>query len=57
MEAWEQYKLIDDSPLIDMVAGQLASTLTCSICNFQSTTYDPFWDLSLPLPNGYEIIK
>jgi len=38
--------------LIDFVAGQLSSVITCSICGNKSTCWDPFWDLSLPLPRG-----
>lgn len=34
----------------DIFAGQLKSTLECSYCNYQSITFDMFWDLSLPLP-------
>ncbi|VDQ11495.1 unnamed protein product [Trichobilharzia regenti] len=26
------------------------STLECADCAFKSTTFDPFWDLSLPIP-------
>jgi hypothetical protein len=34
----------------DIFAGQLKSTLECSYCQYQSTTFDMFWDLSIPLP-------
>ena len=30
--------------------GQYRSTITCHRCNFQSNSYDPFMDLSLPIP-------
>ena len=30
--------------------GQLKSSLTCSECGYCSTAFDPFWDLSLPIP-------
>ena len=32
--------------------GQLSSTLKCTECGYESIVYDPFWDLSLPLPTG-----
>jgi len=51
-EAWEQYKCIDDSPLVDLIGGQLSSVITCGLCGNVSTCWDPFWDLSLPLPRG-----
>ena len=34
----------------DIFAGQLKSTLECSHCQYQSITFDMFWDLSIPLP-------
>jgi len=49
-DAWSQYKQIDDSPLVDMLGGQLCSTVECTACGHNSTCYDPFLDLSLPLP-------
>lgn len=30
--------------------GQLKSTLRCTHCGHCSVTFDPFWDLSLPIP-------
>ena len=49
-EAWAQYReLVDDSPLVDLLVGQLQSTITCSECRNKSHCWDPFWDLSLPL--------
>ncbi|VUZ40308.1 unnamed protein product [Hymenolepis diminuta] len=47
---WQRYKLIDDSLISDLFMGQLMSTLECLKCGHQSTTFDPFWDLSLPIP-------
>ncbi|NXL31952.1 UBP2 hydrolase, partial [Glaucidium brasilianum] len=38
----------------DLFVGQLKSSLTCSECGYCSTAFDPFWDLSLPIPKkGY----
>ncbi|XP_074595691.1 ubiquitin carboxyl-terminal hydrolase 2-like isoform X1 [Brevipalpus obovatus] len=51
-EAWDQYKSLENSSLVDMMAGLLSSTVTCSICGNSSICYDPFWGLSLPLPVG-----
>lgn len=49
---WRMYKDTDDSLIVDLFAGQLQSTLKCTVCNNDSITYDPFWDLSLPIPEG-----
>jgi ubiquitin carboxyl-terminal hydrolase 2/21 len=50
-EAWNQYKgVIDDSRLIDLFVGQFSSVIKCTECYNESSCWDPFWDLSLPLP-------
>ena len=50
MEAWKRYIRRDDSHLVDLIVGQLKSTLRCSDCNHESVTFEPFWDLSLGIP-------
>ncbi|XP_030764006.1 ubiquitin carboxyl-terminal hydrolase 2-like [Sitophilus oryzae] len=51
-EAWKRYVRTEDSYIVDMFVGQLKSTLKCTFCGHCSVTFDPFWDLSLPLPSG-----
>jgi len=51
MEAWKRYIRRDDSKLVDIFVGQLKSTLRCSTCDFESVTFEAFWDLSLPIPS------
>jgi len=51
MEAWKRYLRRDDSKLVDIFVGQLKSTLRCSTCDYESVTFEPFWDLSLPIPS------
>lgn len=34
----------------DLFVGQLKSMLKCCNCGYTSVTFDPFWDLSLPIP-------
>ncbi|BES94801.1 ubiquitin carboxyl-terminal hydrolase [Nesidiocoris tenuis] len=51
-EAWKQYLRIDNSRIVDLFVGQLKSTLMCTTCQHASTTFEAFWDLSLPLPNS-----
>ncbi|VDP69579.1 unnamed protein product [Echinostoma caproni] len=47
---WKRYLSMDNSEIVDLFVGQLMSTLECTECRFKSTTFDPFWDLSLPIP-------
>ena len=49
-EAWARYLRADDSRVGDIFVGQLKSTLRCAHCLHDSVTFDPFWDLSLPIP-------
>ncbi|XP_013778163.2 ubiquitin carboxyl-terminal hydrolase 2-like [Limulus polyphemus] len=49
MEAWKRYLRYDDSKVVDMFVGQLRSSLKCTVCGYNSVTFDPFWDLSLPI--------
>ncbi|XP_066961915.1 ubiquitin carboxyl-terminal hydrolase 2-like isoform X1 [Macrobrachium rosenbergii] len=51
MESWKRYLRYDDSKIVDMFVGQLKSCLQCSVCGHCSVTFDPFWDLSLPIPS------
>lgn len=50
-EAWKRYLRMDDSKVVDIFVGQLKSTLQCTVCGHCSVTFDPFWDLSLPVPS------
>lgn len=62
-EAWSQYKQIDDSPLVDMVAGQLSSTIECTgMCSardsFAMRSLCSFWTplmIMLPLSNVIQL--
>ncbi|XP_060532998.1 ubiquitin carboxyl-terminal hydrolase 2-like isoform X4 [Cylas formicarius] len=51
-EAWKRYLRVDNSFIVDVFVGQLKSTLKCTHCGHCSVTFDPFWDLSLPLPSS-----
>lgn len=50
-EAWNRYLRTEDSRIGDIFVGQLKSTLRCTHCRHDSVTFDPFWDLSLPIPS------
>ncbi|XP_049300107.1 ubiquitin carboxyl-terminal hydrolase Usp2 isoform X2 [Anopheles funestus] len=49
---WEWYSKAENSVIKDLFVGQLRSTLKCTHCDTESTMFDPFWDLSLPLPTS-----
>ncbi|CAK6964523.1 ubiquitin carboxyl-terminal hydrolase 2-like isoform X2 [Scomber scombrus] len=46
---WNMYLEREDSKVVDLFVGQLKSSLTCTVCGFRSTVFDPFWDLSIPI--------
>ena len=43
--AGDRYTQRFNSFIIDTFAGQLRSTLKCTVCKNESITFDPFWDL------------
>lgn len=49
-KSWESYLSVDKSLMTDLFVGQLKSKLTFCLCNHTSVTFDPFWDLSIPIP-------
>jgi len=56
-ESWKRYLRRDDSKIVDLFVGQLKSTLQCTVCGHCSVTFDPFWDLSLPIPSSVRSLK
>ncbi|XP_039281814.1 ubiquitin carboxyl-terminal hydrolase 4 isoform X2 [Nilaparvata lugens] len=49
--AWGEFRRKNNSIVLDLFYGQLKSTVTCLTCAKQSVTFEPFSNLSLPLPN------
>lgn len=47
---WDIYKKRNDSAVADLFGGLYKSTLVCPECQKVSITFDPFMDLTLPLP-------
>uniref|UniRef100_A0A1I8G214 ubiquitinyl hydrolase 1 n=1 Tax=Macrostomum lignano TaxID=282301 RepID=A0A1I8G214_9PLAT len=45
-----RYLQQENSPVVEAFVGQLKSTLECCHCSHKSVTFDPFWDLALPIP-------
>ncbi|KAG5683634.1 hypothetical protein PVAND_012906 [Polypedilum vanderplanki] len=48
---WEWYTKRENSVIKDLFVGQLKSSLHCTHCEKTSVMYDPFWDLSVPVPS------
>lgn len=49
---WEWYSKVENSVIKDLFVGQLKSSLKCTVCGNANETFDPFWDLSVPLPTS-----
>ena len=48
---WGRYQHRDMSLIGSLFAGQHASQLTCTTCDFTSTTYEAFWSISVEIPH------
>lgn len=51
-QSWTVHKYRNDSVILDLFGGLYKSTLVCPVCHMKSITFDPFMDLTLPLPSG-----
>ncbi len=51
-EHWAIHLMRNKSIIVDILQGQLKSTVTCKACGFTSVTFDPFMYLSLPFPEN-----
>lgn len=51
-KAWSCYLNSNDSVVTDLFAGQLQSTIECVKCKNRSWCFDPFLDLSVPIPKA-----
>jgi len=49
-KVWDITKKRDDSVIADLFTGMYKSTLICPVCEKVSITFDPFNNLTLPLP-------
>lgn len=49
-ECWAQHQRRNDSVIVDLFSGMYQLTLVCPSCEKKSVTFDPFNDLTLPLP-------
>lgn len=53
-ESLSNYTRCNNSIVLDLFQAQYRSSLACPKCNQQSTTFDPFLCLSLPIPQREE---
>jgi ubiquitin carboxyl-terminal hydrolase 8 len=51
-EAWEQFKVRNDSIVVDTFQGQFLSRVTCSECNLTSVRFDPYHSLQIPISDS-----
>ena len=49
---WSHYRARNDSAVSDIFSGQLRSAVVCAACGHVSTAFDPFYDLSIPIPSS-----
>lgn len=54
-EAAQYARSWHDSLVDDLFGGQLQSTITCSACSHASHCFDPFLDLSVPIPKNKQV--
>ena len=54
-QSWEWFLLRNKSFIVDLMYGQLKSSLKCPKCLRQSFTFDPFLTLSVNIPNNKKI--
>ncbi|CAG9814103.1 unnamed protein product [Phaedon cochleariae] len=50
LESWSRFLKVENSEIVNNFVGLLKSSLKCTYCGYFSVTFDPFWDLSLPIP-------
>lgn len=51
-EFWDAFVARNKSIIVDLMYGQLKSTVTCHECKNISTAFDPFLSISLPIVKG-----
>ncbi|CAG9820806.1 unnamed protein product [Phaedon cochleariae] len=50
LESWSRFLKVENSEIVNNFVGLLKSSLNCTYCGYSSVTFDPFWDLPLPIP-------
>jgi hypothetical protein len=55
-EMWLVHRRRNDSVICDLFQGQFKSIVCCPKCQHVSVTFDPFMQISVPLPKQYHIV-
>jgi ubiquitin C-terminal hydrolase len=55
-EHWEAFLARNRSIIVDLMYGQLKSTVKCLECGYISITFDPFLTLALPIARAYKLL-
>lgn len=50
-KCWDAHKMRNDSVIVDLFVALYKSTLICPVCDQVSISFDPYNDLTLPLPS------
>ena len=50
--SWNSYLRMSNSIISDIFSGQFQSTIECLTCNNRSSSFDPYFDICLPIPNS-----
>ena len=53
-QSWTTYLKYNDSVITDIFGGQLQSTVECLTCHNRTWCFDPFLDLSVPIPRSVD---
>jgi ubiquitin carboxyl-terminal hydrolase 4/11/15 len=54
-EHWDAFQARNKSIIVDLMYGQLKSTVECQECHNISITFDPFLSLALPIAKPFNI--
>lgn len=49
-ELWNRFTQCENSKIVDIFMGYMRSSLSCTNCGHTSNSFEPFLDLSLPIP-------
>ena len=55
LEHWEAFLARNKSIIVDLMYGQLKSTVECLECHNISITFDPFLTVSLPIARPFKV--
>ena len=56
-DMWQHYMKRNDSLVTEIFCGQLRSSVECTTCGHVSLCFDPFLDISLPIPKKAEVTE